>query len=537
MLLLDNFLLFIKNIRPIFISIVVLLFTFIFSDLSFGNGVLNDYFHHGEFFNVLPSILLKNDNGPYLSVHGALDYLPAWLAFILVGQQYYVHTTHLFYILLKLFSCILFLLVLNGFFKDRLSLICCAFIAPFIVNYRDFSLILLVLIYFETKNRSLGSFNHYIGQILVGILSIFNLFYSTNRGIAGFAAIGAAILIDTYYDKRNFVAIISFILGLAFINKVISVFSIDYLINQVPFLLSNTKRWGYEHNNLTIALSIYIGLLLSISIMLVSLKVFEKKSFREDLANVILLASLSLFYFQISTYRADIYHIVMGLIIVLTNLFYFFKLNYKEPTSINSFSFYLILIISLISVSIFSIRPLVILLPLFLFKNIIIVGFESLNSSLTKFTYIFLIFMFSILQFRIVDRFNNGSYTWLYESAVFKENQSVLSDEIKWVNNIILSKNTSCLLDMTNSGLINSVTMLPNCTKYSYIAFANPTNENELIADLETKNPIAVVMNSDGNYFEINQVSIDKIFPALHLFILKNYPNEICHGSFCVRSK
>jgi hypothetical protein len=222
MLLLDNFLLFIKNIRPIFISIVVLLFTFIFSDLSFGNGVLNDYFHHGEFFNVLPSILLKNDNGPYLSVHGALDYLPAWLAFILVGQQYYVHTTHLFYILLKLFSCILFLLVLNGFFKDRLSLICCAFIAPFIVNYRDFSLILLVLIYFETKNRSLGSFNHYIGQILVGILSIFNLFYSTNRGIAGFAAIGAAILIDTYYDKRNFVAIISFILGLAFINKVIS---------------------------------------------------------------------------------------------------------------------------------------------------------------------------------------------------------------------------------------------------------------------------------------------------------------------------
>jgi len=98
MLLLDNFLLFIKNIRPIFISIIVLLFTFIFSDLSFGNGVLNDYFHHGEFFNVLPSILLKNENGPYLSVHGALDYLPAWLAFILVGQQYYVHTTHLFYI-------------------------------------------------------------------------------------------------------------------------------------------------------------------------------------------------------------------------------------------------------------------------------------------------------------------------------------------------------------------------------------------------------------------------------------------------------
>jgi hypothetical protein len=90
---------------------------------------------------------------------------------------------------------------------------------------------------------------------------------------------------------------------------------------------------------------------------------------------------------------------------------------------------------------------------------------------------------------------------------------------------------------MTNSGLINSVTILPNCTKYSYIAFANPTNENELIADLETKNPIAVVINSDGNYFEINQVSIDKIFPALHLFILKNYPNEICHGSFCVRSK
>jgi hypothetical protein len=91
-----------KSGKKILLVFTILVITFIFSDLSLGKGKLDDYFHHGEYFNVLPSILLNFGKQPYMSLHGALDYLPAWLAYELVGDQFYVHLTHIFYISLKL---------------------------------------------------------------------------------------------------------------------------------------------------------------------------------------------------------------------------------------------------------------------------------------------------------------------------------------------------------------------------------------------------------------------------------------------------
>ncbi len=90
---------------------------------------------------------------------------------------------------------------------------------------------------------------------------------------------------------------------------------------------------------------------------------------------------------------------------------------------------------------------------------------------------------------------------------------------------------------MTNSGLINAILLLPNCTKYSYVAFANPAQQSELIDSIDRNDPSVVVTNGEGNYFKLNWVALDESLPILHSYILNKYPNEICQESFCIRLK
>jgi hypothetical protein len=525
-----------KTQSSIGIAFATLLLTFIFSDFRLGDGTLNDYFHHGEYFNVLPSIILNNTS-PYLSVHGALDYLPAWISYVLVGAEYYVHTTHLFYIIIKLLSCILLLLILGCIYFERISLVCCAFLAPFLVNYRDFSLLLLLFFYLFKKKQHAGTFGYYTTLVLTGLASTFNLFYSTNRGIAGSVAIFVALVIDSYYDKRNVISICIFILTALFANVIISTFSLSHLIEQIPFLLQNTERWGYSHNSETVGLSLHIGLLIFLSALLVIIKFLNIGAYQSDLSNVVLIVILSLFYYQIATYRADIYHTVMGFIIVLINIFYFFKLNSEYSLTNRGLSFYILLSISAVSLLIIHIRPLVILLPLLIFNNFKLFSTESRNSAFSKFTYIILFLIFSILGFRIIDQIWSDRYLWLTNSPLLKRNASVLTDEILWAQKMLITKKAPCLFDMTNSGLINSIATLPNCTKYSYIAFANPKDQHELIHELEFQDPKAIVTHRESSYFEINGNTMEKSYPILNTFIEENYPNMICKDSLCVRSK
>ena len=526
-----------KSGKKILLVFTILVITFIFSDLSLGKGKLDDYFHHGEYFNVLPSILLNFGKQPYMSLHGALDYLPAWLAYELVGDQFYVHLTHIFYISLKLLGCILFLLILNNIYSDLLSLLCCAFIAPFIINYRDFSLLLLIYTYLSAKKSNLEVMRQYFLFILVALTAVFNLFYSTNRGIAGTIAVGSALLIDIFYNKKYIFPILIFIVTALFIDQIIPVFSLDFLLSQLPFLIDNSKRWAYDHNIQTISLSIYIALLLGLTSLLNLKVVYEKKSLEEDLANIIMLSIISIFYFHISTYRADIYHIVMGIIIVIVNLFYFFKLTINDSFSSKEVSFYIILFICCTSIAIIDTRPLIILLPLIILSNVKFINFNRSVLFIKKGAWFFLIFTFIILQLKIYANFTNGKYSWINEPLFLKENHTVLSGEVVWVSQMLKSKNTKCLMDMTNSGVINAILLLPNCTKYSYVAFANSAQQTELINSIDRNDPSAVVTNGEGNYFKLNWVALDESLPILHSYILNKYPNEICQESFCIRFK
>lgn len=52
------------------------------------------------------------------------------------------------------------------------------------------------------------------------------------------------------------------------------------------------------------------------------------------------------------------------------------------------------------------------------------------------------------------------------------DNYSIASEGNVWAAKFLMSQNTSCLLDMTNNGIINALTQLPSCTKFAYPVYA-----------------------------------------------------------------
>ncbi|MFB8828523.1 hypothetical protein ACE0DR_02235 [Azotobacter sp. CWF10] len=133
-------------------------------------GILNDSFHHGEYFASLATLLSSQYTLVPLTIHGALDYIPGLIAFHTFGPEDYFFPTWLIYRLLNVAAAILLYLLAEDFSKDRphslfISL-AWALCAPAFVGYRDVMLLLSIYLYFSIQKQDNPSLQKCLKYVL-----------------------------------------------------------------------------------------------------------------------------------------------------------------------------------------------------------------------------------------------------------------------------------------------------------------------------------------------------------------------------------
>ncbi len=68
--------------------------------------------------------------------------------------------------------------------------------------------------------------------------------------------------------------------------------------------------------------------------------------------------------------------------------------------------------------------------------------------------------------------------------------------DVVWVRDQLFDAGATCILDMTNSGMLNAHSRLPTCSRISYFFYADSTYEDELIAALEDADQPVIVYSS-----------------------------------------
>jgi hypothetical protein len=107
----------------------------------------------------------------------------------------------------------------------------------------------------------------------------------------------------------------------------------------------------------------------------------------------------------------------------------------------------------------------------------------------------------------------------------------------KWAATKIRNSRSECLLDMTNSGMINAGANLPTCTRYAYPVYATRNYESDLLAQIRNTSPNAIVYSTENWQYSIDGKDMRVRFPKLDTFLRREYPIEECNEKYCVRSR
>ena len=147
-----------------------------------------------------------------------------------------------------------------------------------------------------------------------------------------------------------------------------------------------------------------------------------------------------------------------------------------------------------------------------------------------------------VMLFPLVDAFysissgiSNGQFYWFKYFYSLPYNYKLVSDGPRWASQEIMNSSSSCIFDFSNNGVINGLTILPLCSRFSYIVYADQSYEYEIIESLRIKKPKAIVYSSKSASFCIDGKSMIYRFPNLNNFILQKYPKSLSAYGYCVR--
>ena len=139
--------------KNIWIILLISLVTILLQDLT-GAVVLSDPFHYGEYFASSVIFFTKQsvDFTP-LTIHGALDFIPALIARNIWGSDSYFLPTYFLYKIINVTSSLILLAIAFDLIKDNknrwIVLLSLSIAAPLLVGYRD--IVLLTTLYLFLK--------------------------------------------------------------------------------------------------------------------------------------------------------------------------------------------------------------------------------------------------------------------------------------------------------------------------------------------------------------------------------------------------
>jgi hypothetical protein len=111
------------------------------------------------------------------------------------------------------------------------------------------------------------------------------------------------------------------------------------------------------------------------------------------------------------------------------------------------------------------------------------------------------------------------------------------SNGVGWVAQVLISHNEKCIFDLTNNGIINALSNLPTCTKYSYPVYVPYKDEWHLLKQLRKSNPNFIVYKTTFWSYSIDGKSMANRYPEVDDFIRRNYSFSHCKFDYCIKSR
>ena len=474
-----------------------------------------DRYHTGEFLVQL--INLENGLNTF-TIHGAVNYVPAFISKFFFGDDYIVATP----IFIRAFGIassllltyICYLLLSKNKNRSIISLFIFSISLSFI-THRDVFLMLSILYFIKILNLTSSHVKvSTIHLTLFGLVMTLALFWSFDRGIAGLVSIGIAYIYLLYKSKdyRLIVPIASFLFSLTILSVTFNPTSIFHWFDNVLMLINSSSQWRFGSSFLTILLTS----LASIFLLFTIFNILQQAKGNRDYiykTYLIFIFLLSIILFKRAINAPDILHILLTLIGVLLSTSLILgresKINY---TFINA-KLDFIALAALFVLGLFF-QSLTLLYSSLMFAFIFIIQHDGKYLHLNKILAVMSLVFFVLVSSYKVHRNDNLRPLTLHKESL---------NGVHWAAQVLISHNEECIFDLTNSGIINALSNLPTCTKYSYPVYAPYKDEQQMLKQLKESNPNFIVYSSTFWAYTIYGKSMAIRYPKVDAFIKSNY--------------
>jgi hypothetical protein len=401
------------------------------------------------------------------------------------------------------------------------------------VGYRDVFLLAALWIFFRLQRPFASAIYSHLSVLALGMILAANVIWSFDRGFAGLAAIGAACVLGGLVDRRYLAVLGSFLCSMLILS-VSGVWSIAHHVENFRFLVATSSLWSLGYSEFDPAYLTLITLLPNTVVLYVlGKKLYGSLSENKlESANLLLLLVLTGIMFKIGINRADAFHVVMAFWMPILTYVYMTRNNAStsKPVAVPFPAMFLPLFAILLYAGRYPLFILLAIPPVFYFLEL---NRPSMSARLSDHRALFFTLLIAVILVKAIKvnaHSDRGEYAWLKGLVNPPVNELLVDKEMRWISSELIVAKSNCVFDLSNSGVINGVTGLPSCTKYTYPAYATEAFEADMKKQLQSRLPSVVIFSADPVY---NNMQIR--FPDLKQYLVVTYPFERCNYGYCLR--
>ena len=526
--------------RPIWPAVCCLTLIFTATNFQLGDAISSEPFHHGEALAAALSLAFEKTGFYPLTIHGALDFIPALIARTLFGQEKYFFPTWFIYQLISFFAAITSVAVIAGITRKTnnnsgLILLASALMAPALVGYKDAVLLPSIYLYLLIQ-RQKSPATRMLLEVCFGVVMAFGLFWSFDRGIAAAVSLGAACIIFACKDRTYIVSFGTFIATLILLGLVSHQFSLEQYWGNIKILLETSSQWSYGWKDDPVILTGFLGFANALALWLLFTMKGSTRFSDANFPNLVFLTGLSIFLFKMGSNRADVSHIVPALWGPLLIAVYWYSSEKRPaislPQKIASAIFLLAMVLLGWEFEIWAFIPMFVLIVIGMLPST-----DSSDRSLATRKAISATLLVAVIGalYAFLGGISSGAYKWIVYFKSPPSNTELATDGVRWASEQLLKAGSTCVFDMSNNGVINGLSGLPSCSRFVYPVYANQRYQQEIIDSLESRLPPAIVYSSTYWSYSIDGKAMPARFPALNDYLLRKYGNQKCSFGYCIR--
>lgn len=505
-----------------------------------GDSILVDPFHYGEYFAAATAIF-KDTSVKFhpLTIHGALDYLPAILTEATFGAENYFLPTFAVYKILSFIAAIYLALITYKLTKEKSNqffLLLATFLAgPFLVGYRDLFLLISVHLFLYVLDAHSKGERKLLLHIIFGFMVGFGLFWSYDRGIAGAVSLGIPTIALLLTNRKPAIALATFGLTVIMMGLFFDFSSPRNYLADVLILLETSGKWSYGLKALPVFLTLFAVAFNFFMLYIMIKDRLKSEKFSNEFPLLIFFGLIGLFMLKIGVNRADLGHVHMSLWIPLLISFYLYE---KSAFVTRKDIFYSYILLGLASVITLYFKSFAALIACGISAYALL---NAQNTALLRYRNPFLAFLtiicLGLTSLIFMQSRSDGRYSWISTLLELPTNRSSSTAGVVWTADLLKMHSVDCVFDLANNGVINGLLRLPSCSRFTYPIYAGTQHEEILISDLSATAPDAIVYSSSYWSYNIDGSNMKTRFPNLDDFIIQEYKNEVCNHGYCVRYK